>query len=73
MIALTVWIARALAGGEIVELFFQMPVIREVTEILDLYEITLLGSQTWTILLWAFYAWIVIADWSVLVRQNRSR
>lgn len=73
MIALTVWIARALAGGEIVELFFQMPVIREVTEILDLYEITLLGSQTWTILVWAFYAWIVIADWSVLVRQNRSR
>lgn len=73
MIALTVWIARALASGEIVELFFQMPVIREVTEILDLYEITLLGSQTWTILVWAFYAWIVIADWSVLVRQNRSR
>jgi hypothetical protein len=73
VIALTVWIARALAGGEIVELFFQMPVIREVTEILDLYEITLLGSQTWTILVWAFYAWIVIADWSVLVRQNRSR
>jgi hypothetical protein len=73
VIALTVWIARALASGEIVELFFQMPVIREVTEILDLYEITLLGSQTWTILVWAFYAWIVIADWSVLVRQNRSR
>jgi hypothetical protein len=70
---LPVWIARARAGGEIVELFFQMPVIREVTEILDLYEITLLGSQTWTILVWAFYAWIVIADWSVLVRQNRSR
>jgi hypothetical protein len=70
---LTVWIARACAGGEIVELFFQMPVIREVSEILDLYEITLFGSQTWTILVWAFYAWIVIADWSVLVRRDRSR